>query len=220
MMMDAFNDKLNTLTDLILEWNEKINVTAIRDRDDFIKKNVEDSLTVMERPEFADAGFIMDLGTGGGFPGLPLAVCNPDKEFILIDSVGKKLKVVSDVAEKLGLSNVKVIHTRAEDLASKPEYREGFDLVVSRAVANMSTLSEYCLPFVKTGGYFIAFKTAAAIDEINSAANAIRLLGGEGLVISDNACPDDDHLFVIVKKVNPTSKKYPRKAGLPSKQPL
>ena len=214
------DDRFSKLADLILEWNEKINVTAIREKSEFMKKNVEDSLAILKRPEFSTALRVLDLGTGGGFPGLPLALAAPEKSFVLMDSVGKKLKVVADVAEQLGLTNVEVIHARAEDLAQKKEYRESFDLVVSRAVANMSTLSEYCLPFVKKGGYFVAYKTAGASEEIKAAEKAISLLGGAPAVTEAGGSKEDEHLFVIVKKEKQTPPKYPRKAGLPSKQPL
>ena len=214
------NSKFDELADIILEWNEKINVTAIRDRAEFMKKNVDDSLTILGRPEFSTALRILDLGTGGGFPGLPLAIAAPEKEFVLMDSVGKKLKVVADAAERLGLENVEVIHARAEDLARDQQYREAFDLVVSRAVANMSTLSEYCLPFVKRGGWFVAYKTAGAEDEIKAAEKAMHLLGGSFVEIVGNGTDEDDHVFVIVRKTGDTPSRYPRKAGLPSKQPL
>ena len=216
----AKDNRYEQLADIILEWNEKINVTAIRDRGEFMKKNIEDSLAVMRLPEFSAAERILDLGTGGGFPGLPLAIACPDKQFFLLDSVAKKLKVVSIAAEALGLENVDVLNMRAEDLAKWPAYRESFDLVVSRAVANMSTLSEYCLPFVKKGGCFIAYKTLGAEEEINAASKAIKLLGGAPAVIENNGQPGDEHIFVIVRKIAPTPAKYPRKAGLPSKQPL
>ena len=219
-MTEQQKEQLEKLADLVLEWNEKINVTAIRERLEFMKKNVEDSLTILGMPEISRAERILDLGTGGGFPGLPLAVACPEKRFVLMDSVGKKLKVVADVAEKLGLANVEVVHARAEDLAQDPAFREGFDLVVSRAVANMSTLSEYCLPFVKLGGAFVAYKTASAAEEIKAAAKAIKLLGGAPVKITSNGTDDNEHIFVIVDKKAATPNKYPRKAGLPSKQPL
>ena len=210
----------NKLTEYILEWNEKINVTAIRDPDAFYEKNIKDSLEVMELPEFEKAERILDLGTGGGFPGLPLAITCPDKEFFLLDSVAKKLKVVAAAVSEFGLENVEVLNMRAEDLAKWPAYRESFDAVVSRAVANMSTLSEYCLPFVRPGGYFIAYKTEDAGEEIAAAENAIRTLGGELERTVPYGGEGNGHLFAVVKKVRTTPPKYPRKAGLPSKNPL
>ena len=213
-------EKYEKLADIILWWNERINVTAIRDRDEFMKKNIGDSLSVLELPEFQEAHRILDLGTGGGFPGLPLAIACPDKEFCLLDSVAKKLKVVANAVDELGIENVDVLNMRAEDLAKWPAYRESFDVVVSRAVANMSTLSEYCLPFVKPGGYFIAYKTFSALSEISAAENAIKVLGGTDVNIASGGSDEDEHLLVIVKKEKNTPKKYPRKTGLPLTQPL
>lgn len=208
------------LTEYILEWNEKINVTAIRDTNEFYEKNIRDSLEVMNIPQFMKGKRILDLGTGGGFPGLPLAIACPDKEFYLLDSVAKKLKVVSAAAEEFHLDNVDVLNMRAEDMAKWPAYRETFDAVVSRAVANMSTLSEYCLPFVKKDGYFIAYKTEDAREEIEAAKKAISILGGEIEDIVPDSIEGSGHLFVIVKKKKTTPPKFPRKAGLPSKDPL
>lgn len=208
------------LTEYILEWNEKINVTAIRDPNEFYEKNIRDSLEVMNIPQFMKGKRILDLGTGGGFPGLPLAIACPDKEFYLLDSVAKKLKVVSAAAEEFHLDNVDVLNMRAEDVAKWPAYRETFDAVVSRAVANMSTLSEYCLPFVKKDGYFIAYKTEDAREEIEAAKKAISILGGEIEDIVPDSIEGSGHLFVIVRKIKTTPPKFPRKAGLPSKDPL
>lgn len=213
-------DIYKRLTEYILDWNEKINVTAIRDPEDFYEKNIKDSLAVMNLEEFRSAKRILDLGTGGGFPGLPLAITCPDKEFFLLDSVAKKLKVVAAAVNEFGLENVDVLNMRAEDLAQWPAYRETFDLVVSRAVSNMTTLSEYCLPFVKTGGYFIAYKTEEARDEISRAEKAISILGGKMERIVPGGIEGSGHIFVVVKKVKTTAPKYPRKSGLPLKKPL
>ncbi len=213
-------ERLGSMTDMILEWNKVINVTAIRDRQEFIDKNVIDSLLLAVLPEFQAADRILDMGTGGGFPGLPLACVFSDKQFVLVDAVGKKLRVVSDTAEKLGLSNVSVVHARAEDLGRDKAYREAFPLVTSRAVANMSTLCEYCLPFVKKGGYFAAFKTEDSADEIAGASRALSILGGETERTVPDGIEGSGHIFVVVKKTGNCPQKYPRKAGLPSKEPL
>jgi len=210
---------LELMSDLILDWNTKINVTALKNREDFLQKNIIDSLTLCKIPEFLEADNILDMGTGGGFPGLPLALYFPDKKFVLVDAVSKKLKVVADVAEKLKLSNVTVIHARAEDLA-KDKLRESFSFVTSRAVANMSTLCEYCLPFVKIGGYFAAFKTRESLEEIEKSQNAIKLLGGKKERIVDDGIEGSGHIFVIVKKKSTSPLIYPRKAGTPLKEPL
>lgn len=213
-------EKLMKYMELTLEWNEKINVTAVKDPEEFITKNIIDSLTICGRPEISTSSRVLDLGTGGGLPGIPLAIVYPEKSFVLMDAVGKKLKVVQAVADEIGLENVETVHGRAEDLARKAEYREEFDLVVSRAVANLSTLSEYCLPFVKKGGAFTAFKTEAAEEEIAAAANAVKKLGGVMNPFEEDGIEGSGHGFIRIDKVSVTSMKYPRKAGLPSKEPL
>ena len=216
--------QLEKLRDIILEWNERINVTAIRDPKEFDRKNVQDSLSICGLPEYEAARTVLDLGTGGGFPGLPLAVVSPEKDFVLADAVGKKLKVVQAAAQALSLVNVETVHGRAEDMAKTKVHREHYDLVVSRAVANMATLSEYCLPFVKTGGFFVAYKTEDAAEEIEAAKGAIAKLGGRILRIdkpsSNNDEPYNGHVLVVVEKIAKTPKEYPRKAGTPGKDPL
>ncbi|MBP5750289.1 MAG: 16S rRNA (guanine(527)-N(7))-methyltransferase RsmG [Firmicutes bacterium] len=216
--------QLIKLRDVILEWNEKINVTAIRDPEEFDKKNVQDSLSICGLPEYEAARTVLDLGTGGGFPGLPLAIVSPEKSFVLADAIGKKLKVVQAAAQALSLVNVETVHGRAEDMAKTKVHRERYDLVVSRAVANMATLSEYCLPFVRTGGFFVAYKTEDAAEEIEAAKGAIAKLGGRILRIekpsSNNDEPYNGHVLVVVEKIAKTPKEYPRKAGMPGKDPL
>ena len=217
---EAYADAYLSFMRQELIWNEKINVTAIREEEEFIRKNIIDSLTICGRPELEDASLILDLGTGGGLPGIPLAITYPEKEFVLIDAVGKKLKVVEDIASNLGLKNVRTVHMRAEDMAREKEYREKFDLVVSRAVANMSTLCEYCLPFVKIGGSFTAYKTDASSEEIDAASAAIRKLGGKSHGFVPDGIEGSGHGFVLIEKTAPTPSSYPRKAGLPSKEPM
>ena len=218
------NAQLIRLRDVILEWNEKINVTAIRDPQEFDRKNVQDSLSICGLPEYEAAKIVLDLGTGGGFPGLPLAVQSPEKRFVLADAIGKKLKVVQAAAQELGLVNVETVHARAEDMAKTRVHRERYDLVVSRAVANMATLSEYCLPFVRLGGFFVAYKTEDAAEEIEAAKGAVAKLGGRLVRIEKAAGAADPlssgHTLVVVEKIAKTPKEYPRKAGTPGKDPL
>ena len=212
-------ENYNELIRLALEWNEKINITAITDPKEFLQKNILDSLAITGEPAIENAKKILDLGTGGGYPGLPLAMHYPDKEFVLMDSVNKKLKVIDDIAKKLNLKNVTTVHGRAEDLAREKEYRDAFDLVVSRAVASMPTLVEYSLPFVKRGGYFVAYKTTAAMDEIVSANPAITRLGGR-LAKIQNAGTGTDHVLVVVEKLVETPGVFPRKAGEAKRNPI
>lgn len=220
---EAKADVLMQYMDCILEKNEKVNLTAITERDDFIQKHFIDSLLCADSKEFLEAERIIDVGTGGGFPGIPLAVCFPEKEFVLMDSLAKRINIIRELCVKLGIENVSVVHGRAEDLGRQEGLRETFDLCVSRAVANMSTLCEYCLPFVREGGAFIAYKGPDCESEINDALSAIRLLGGE-LDRIDSATELAQggyrHSFAFVKKVEATPDKYPRKAGTPSKKPL
>ncbi len=222
--MNSKEEQLKRLRDVILEWNEKINVTAIRDPGEFDKKNVQDSLSILDLPEYRQAASVLDMGTGGGFPGLPLAVVSPEKSFVLADAIGKKLRVVQEAARELGLVNVETVHARAEDMARTKVHRERYDLVVSRAVANMATLSEYCLPFVRVGGFFIAYKTEDAAEEIEAARSAVTKLGGRILRVEKPSLNSDEALngdtLVVVEKTVKTPKDYPRKAGTPGKDPL
>ncbi len=208
------------LIKLSLEWNEKINITAIKDPAEFLQKNILDSLAIAGEAAIEKAGRILDLGTGGGYPGLPLAMRYPDKEFILMDSVKKKLGVIDDICERLGIRNVKTLHGRAEDAAREKEYRDNFDLVVSRAVAAMPVLVEYCLPFVRPGGFFAAYKTAAAEDEISGSKLAISRLGGRLSKIKKDADGDNGHIIVLVEKLVETPRSFPRRAGEAKRKPL
>ena len=213
-------NKYKDLTTLSLEWNEKINITAITDPKEFLKKNILDSLTLVGYKQIEDAKRVLDLGTGGGYPGLPLAINYPDKQFVLADAVKKKLNVIDDIAKKLEISNVVTVHGRAEELAKDPAYRDAFDLVVSRAVANMATLSEWALPFVKPGGYFVAYKTEDAYDEIAAANKAIESLGGKLRSIEAAVSTDSRHVLVFVEKIVETPKRFPRKPNEAKKNPI
>lgn len=206
----------------ILERNQFINLTAITERDEFIKKHYIDSLLCADSPEFLNAENIIDVGTGGGFPGIPLAIAFPEKKFVLMDSLNKRIKIIKELAETLGITNVEPIHGRAEEIARRKDMRESFDVCVSRAVANMSTLSEYCLPFVKVGGTFIAYKGPEAGAEIEAAGKAIDVLGGKVIreVLAEIPESDLQHRLIYVNKIKNTVSKYPRKAGTPSKEPI
>ena len=213
-------ERYNDLIRLALEWNEKINITAITDPKEFLEKNILDSLAIVSEPAIENAKKVLDLGTGGGYPGLPLAMHYKDKEFVLMDSVNKKLGVIDDIAKKLEIKNVRTVHGRAEDLAKEKEYRDSFDLVVSRAVASMPTLVEYALPFVKPGGFFVAYKTESALDEVVLANKAITELGGRLSKIENVGGKNSGHLLVLVEKLVETPKAFPRKAGEAKRNPL
>ena len=215
---DAKADVLIRYMEKVLHWNEKVNLTAITDREEFVQKHLVDSLLCAETLEFTESSSICDVGTGGGFPGVPLAVCYPEKEFVLMDSLAKRIKIVQQICDELSIKNVRAVHGRAEDLARTEDYREAFDLCVSRAVANMRVLSEYCIPFVRVGGSFIAYKGADCESEIDDSKEAIRRLGGGETEI--RKLPHLGHSLVIIKKVSPTPKTYPRKAGTPARKPL
>lgn len=208
--------------DLILEWNEKVNLTSITEADEFVKKHFIDSIAICGFSQWKEGKKVIDVGTGAGFPGIPLAILNPGKEFLLMDSLNKRIKIIEEISNGIGLKNVSFCHGRAEDLAQKKEYREQFDLCVSRAVANLAVLSEYCIPFVRVDGWFAAYKSGAAEDELKEGMRAIERLGGR---LSENRelhikGYDLNHRILWIKKVKNTLAKYPRKAGTPAKQPL
>ena len=206
----------------ILRWNEKVNLTAITDEREFIRKHFIDSLLCCSSSEFLSAETVIDVGTGGGFPGVPLAVCFPSKKFLLMDSLAKRIKIVNELCDECGIRNVTAVHGRAEELARQKDMREKFDICVSRAVANMSTLSEYCLPFVRKGGTFIAYKGPDCSGEIEEAEGAIGILGGRVARIETPEADETDfqHRLVYVAKEKETPMAYPRKPGKPGKEPL
>jgi len=208
--------------EMLVEWNEFMNLTAITEYDEVMKKHFIDSISLIKAYDVTKSASVIDVGTGAGFPGLALKIAYPNLQVTLLDSLNKRIQFLNEVISKLGLEGVETIHGRAEDFAKPGKLREKYDLCVSRAVANLSTLSEYCLPFVKVGGQFISYKSEKITEEMSAAGNAIRLLGGKVVNQVEFQLPDSDiyrNLFVI-EKVKQTAKKYPRKAGLPGKEPL
>lgn len=204
----------------ILQWNEKVNLTAIKDREEFITKHYIDSILCYHFPEYGNAESVVDMGTGAGFPGVPLAIISQDKEFVLADSLNKRLKIIDELAASIALDNVTTVHGRAEELAKNKKYRERFDLCVSRAVANMAVLAEYCLPFVRVGGYLLAYKGPDAETEAEDAKKALKILGGKVKRIEAVNLADFDHNIIVIEKIKETPAKYPRKAGTPAKEPI
>lgn len=206
---------------LLIEWNEKINLTAITDKDDVIDKHFIDSSALIKYVDLKNKSLI-DVGTGAGFPGIPLKILVPECNITLLDSLNKRVNFLNEVISKLSLKGINAVHGRAEDFAVNPSYRESFDFVTSRAVANLSTLSEYCLPFTKINGYFIPYKSGEIDNEVSNASNALSILGGKVDKIEKYNLygTDYDRSLVFIKKCKKCSNKYPRKAGVPSKMPL
>ncbi len=208
--------------EMLVDWNQRINLTAITEYDDVMKKHFVDSLSLVRAFDVTGDCSVIDVGTGAGFPGLALKIAFPNLKITLLDSLNKRIHFLDEVIKQLGLREIKTIHGRAEDFARQEELRENFDLCVSRAVANLSTLSEYCLPFVKPGGLFISYKSEKLAEEMKGAVKAVLILGGKPDKQINFTLPDSDidRNLVVIQKVTATPKKYPRKAGLPSKQPL
>ena len=211
-----------TYYEMLIEWNEKINLTAITDFDEVLKKHFLDSIAIGRILNQNDIISILDIGTGAGFPGIPIKIAFPNVEITLMDSLNKRVNFLNEVIEKLSLKKISAIHGRAEDFAKKDLMREKFDLCVSRAVANLSSLSEFCLPYVKVGGRFVSYKSEKAKEELEASKNAISILGGGNVTCDEFSLPDTDfnRTFVIIEKIKETPGKYPRKAGTPIKQPL
>jgi len=206
--------------EMLIEKNKVMNLTAITEYDEVIEKHFLDSISLCQVYDLSKPVKILDMGTGAGFPGVPLKIAFPKVEITLADSLNKRIKFLDEVVAELGLEKVTTVHARAEELARNKEHRESYDLVVSRAVANLSTLGEYCIPFVKMGGNFISYKSGEVDEEVNAAGKAIKILGGEMKDVYKFDLSDQKRSFVTIEKIKTTPKKYPRKAGTPSKEPL
>ena len=236
-MSQIFENKLNelgiTLTDkqkqqfdkfyeLLVEWNKVMNLTGITDYEEVNEKHFVDSLSIVKAIDMESVQSVIDVGTGAGFPGIPLKIAFPHLKVVLLDSLNKRINFLNEVIAQLGLTDIKTIHGRAEDYAKQAEYRENFDLCVSRAVANLSTLSEYCLPYVSMNGMFVPYKSGEIDEELENSKKAVKILGGkiENVVKFQLPGTEIGRSFVKVRKIANTNKKYPRKAGLPAKEPL
>lgn len=214
-------DKFEKYKELILKYNEHTNLTRITEDDEFNVKHFLDSLSLFKTKKFDGEKKIIDIGTGAGFPGIPLKLYNGQLDITLLDSLRKRIDFLNGVIEELNLKKIKAIHARAEEIARTEEYREQFDIAVSRAVANLATLTEYAMGFVKVGGYFISQKGPEYKEELEKAKRAIELMGGIVEDVIHTPLPKDiDHYIIVVKKLKKTDKKYPRGGGKPRKAPL
>lgn len=205
--------------ELLVDWNERMNLTAITDPEQVAILHFLDSVSCAQTGLFVPGASVADIGTGAGFPGIPLKICFPELSFTLVDALGKRLDFLETVCRELDLSDVDLVHARAED-SGKGELRESFDLVVSRAVASLPVLCEFCLPHVKVGGNFIAMKGKLAGQELEQAQRAVEMLGGGTPRLEPVSLPGQEHSLIVIPKQVPTPERYPRKAGIPSKKPL
>ena len=210
--------------DLLIEWNSFMNLTSITDWDEVIVKHFLDSLSIVKAvSNMTQVSYsLIDVGTGAGFPGIPIKIAFPNTKVVLLDSLNKRINFLNEVIDKLGLRSIETYHGRAEDFGHNEKFRESFDICVSRAVANLSVLSEICIPFVKEGGIFVSYKSEKSGEECELADNAIKVLSGK---LKDNInfnlpLSDLNRNLLVIEKIGSTSKKYPRKAGVPSKNPL
>ena len=224
LKIDYDNKKLNqteTFYEMLIEKNKVMNLTRITDREDVYVKHVLDSLLIVKLIDISDQS-IIDIGTGAGFPGIPIKIFFPDTKITLLDSLNKRILFLNEVIEKTGLKDISTIHGRAEEVSRDKDHREKYDLALSRAVANMSVLSELCIPFVKTGGQFIAYKSSDSKQETDDACNAVKILSGGDINVSRYKLPESEiyRNIVLINKKTSTPKKYPRNPGVISKNPL
>lgn len=221
-LSDRQHEQFYQFYEILTEWNKVMNLTGITEYDEVNEKHFVDSISIVKAIDVKKVNSVIDVGTGAGFPGIPLKITFPHLQVVLLDSLNKRVKFLNEVVDNLGLKGITAIHGRAEDFAKQKEYREQFDLCVSRAVANLSTLSEYCLPYIRIGGQFIPYKSGNVEEELEQSKKAVHILGGiiEDVVKFQLPETEINRSFVRIKKVEKTEKKYPRKAGLPAKEPL
>ena len=213
--------QFDTFYRLVVEWNNKINLTAITEPRDFAVKHIIDSISIWNDKKFLNVKTVIDVGTGAGFPAIPLKIYRPHIKITLLDSLAKRINFLKAVGEELGFSDITFLHSRAEDAAHNPKLRETFDLAVSRAVAKLNILSEYCLPFVKVGGCFAALKGSSVEEELQESKAAVKILGGADVECICITLPNDNERNLIyIKKGSKTADKFPRKAGVPERKPL
>ena len=216
LQLEQFYNYMN----ILIEWNKFMNLTGITELEEIITKHFVDSLTVLDKID--KNASIIDVGTGAGFPGIPVKIAFPETKVVLLDSLNKRIKFLNEVIEKLGLKNIETIHGRAEEYGRNKSHREKYDIAIARAVAPLNILLEYLMPFAKVDGKCLCMKGSSSEEEIKNSMNAIKLLGGELIKTEEFCIPNTDikRKIVQVKKIKETNNKYPRKAGTPSKEPL
>lgn len=219
---EHMQEQFDKYYELLVEWNKVMNLTGITDYAEVNAKHFADSLSIVKTVDMNNIHSLIDIGTGAGFPGIPIKIAFPHVKVTLLDSLNKRVKFLNTVIDELGLKDINAVHGRAEDVAKLSEYRAKYDICVSRAVANLATLSEYCIPYVKNNGYFIPYKSGDIEDELKNSSKAVNILGGkiENTVKFELPGTDIKRSLVIINKIKETPKKYPRKAGMPTKEPL
>lgn len=222
VLTKKMKEQFDRYFELLVEWNRMMNLTGITDYNEVNEKHFLDSLAIVKVQDMEMISTVIDIGTGAGFPGIPLKIVYPHLKVTLLDSLNKRIKFLNCVIQELALEDISALHGRAEDFAKKGEYRERYDLCVSRAVANLATLSEYCLPYVKRNGLFVSYKSGEIEEELCKSEKAVSVLGGKIEKVEKFCLPESDisRSFVMIRKDRSTPGRFPRKAGLPSKEPL